>query len=89
MTTDRRKQSEDLRAQGDRLKKRILELTGTLDKSGKFKLKLALMEKGVSETVARRLMEGIYDRHPRQGLIEDLEDVLANFGKAKAKVKAS
>lgn len=89
MTVNREKQRQELKEQGERLKARVKAFTATLDKTGQFKFKLALMEKGVSETVARRLMTGIYERHPRQELIEILEDVLANFGKAKAKVRAS
>lgn len=75
---------EEQRKQGERLKKQVKILADQLDRSGKLKLKIALMQGETSETVARRLISGEYDRTPRKDLIENMEGVLAKFGKAKA-----
>ena len=84
MTQTRAQQREELRKQGDRLKQQVKALAKTLDRKGRLKLKLRLMEGDIGETVARELLNGTYQANPRQDLLEVMEDVLASFGKARA-----
>lgn len=70
---------------GERLKKEIKALADTLDRKGRLKLKLALQLSGeISETVARLLMNGDYEKSPRRETIETMEGALASFRKARA-----
>lgn len=80
-TEERRLQ---MKKQGERLKKEIKALADRLDKKGRLKLKIALMESDASETAARLLINGDYRYSPRKDLIETIEGVLTSFGKAKA-----
>ena len=69
---------------GDIVKRRLENLAASADKAGRLKIKIALMEGGAAETTARLLMLGTYDKIPGVDLIENMEGVLARFGKAKA-----
>lgn len=86
MNQTRAKQKEEQVKQGNRLKRDIKALYDSLEQADRIKLKLKLMEGGVlRDTVIRCLFNGTYESNPRQDSIEVMEDVLATFGKAKAK----
>lgn len=82
MTREQRKEEQIKR--GQELKGQIKALADRLDKKGRTKLKLALQMRDVSETVARELLNGVYDSNPGRDLIDSMEEALASFGKAKA-----
>lgn len=75
---------EELQRRAEQAKRQIHALASKTNDIGRRKMKLALQVGGASETVARLLINGEYGRNPRQDLVENMEEVVARFGKAKA-----